>query len=46
MGDDAGDGHVEGLVDVDERRAVLEDGGDEFVVEKAGAEERKCERDE
>ena len=31
VGDDAGDGHVEGLVDVDEGGAVLEDGGDEFV---------------
>ncbi len=31
MGDDAGDGHVEGLVEVDERGAVLDDGGDEFV---------------
>ena len=35
VGDDAGDGHVERLVDVDERGAVLEDGGDEFVGEVA-----------
>lgn len=35
MGDDAGDGEVEGLGDVDEGFAVLEDGGDEFVGEVA-----------
>ena len=35
VGDDAGDGHVERLIDIDEGGAVLENGGDEFVGEVA-----------